>query len=127
MKANNGKDRKDLYTDNWDGAEYKGPFPASCLFYHKYTDVTLSDAQRCCSWSIIGWLGVEHFDRVRGFPTLGFDGVTEVPVLCREPCQRALSHPCNQLPGFAGGACFRILVVRGPVGMRGRARGSGKW
>ena len=25
MKANNGKERKDLYTDNWDGAEYKGP------------------------------------------------------------------------------------------------------
>jgi len=22
--ANNGKDRKDLYTDNWDGSEYKG-------------------------------------------------------------------------------------------------------
>lgn len=25
--ANNGKERKDLYTDNWDGSEYKGsPF-----------------------------------------------------------------------------------------------------
>ena len=25
--ANNGKDRKDLYTENWDGSEYKGsPF-----------------------------------------------------------------------------------------------------
>uniref|UniRef100_A0A7R9T639 Uncharacterized protein n=1 Tax=Ostreococcus sp. 'lucimarinus' TaxID=242159 RepID=A0A7R9T639_9CHLO len=23
-RANNGKDRKDLYTDNWDGSEYKG-------------------------------------------------------------------------------------------------------
>lgn len=22
--ANNGKERKDLYTDNWDGSEYKG-------------------------------------------------------------------------------------------------------
>jgi hypothetical protein len=22
--ANNGVDRKDLYTDNWDGSEYKG-------------------------------------------------------------------------------------------------------
>ena len=22
--ANNGKDRKDLYTDNWEGSEYKG-------------------------------------------------------------------------------------------------------
>ena len=24
LKANNGRDRKDLYTDNWDGSEYKG-------------------------------------------------------------------------------------------------------
>lgn len=25
--ANNGRERKDLYTDNWDGSEYKGsPF-----------------------------------------------------------------------------------------------------
>lgn len=24
LEANNGKDRKDLYTDNWDGSEYKG-------------------------------------------------------------------------------------------------------
>ena len=24
LKANNGVDRKDLYTDNWDGSEYKG-------------------------------------------------------------------------------------------------------
>ena len=23
-QANNGKDRKDLYTDNWDGDKYKG-------------------------------------------------------------------------------------------------------
>ncbi|CEF98078.1 unnamed product [Ostreococcus tauri] len=23
-RANNGKDRKDLYTENWDGSEYKG-------------------------------------------------------------------------------------------------------
>ncbi len=27
LQANNGKERKDLYTDNWDGSEYKGsPF-----------------------------------------------------------------------------------------------------
>ena len=24
LEANNGKDRKDLYTDNWDGDKYKG-------------------------------------------------------------------------------------------------------
>eukprot|EP00242_Pyramimonas_sp_CCMP2087_P010082 CAMPEP_0198206712 /NCGR_PEP_ID=MMETSP1445-20131203/10248_1 /TAXON_ID=36898 /ORGANISM="Pyramimonas sp., Strain CCMP2087" /LENGTH=138 /DNA_ID=CAMNT_0043879501 /DNA_START=56 /DNA_END=472 /DNA_ORIENTATION=- len=24
VKANNGRERKDLYTDNWDGDEYKG-------------------------------------------------------------------------------------------------------
>ncbi|GLC34983.1 hypothetical protein PLESTB_001185500 [Pleodorina starrii] len=24
LVANNGKERKDLYTDNWDGSEYKG-------------------------------------------------------------------------------------------------------
>ena len=24
LAANNGKERKDLYTDNWDGSEYKG-------------------------------------------------------------------------------------------------------
>ncbi len=24
LKANNGVDRKDLYTDNWDGSEYRG-------------------------------------------------------------------------------------------------------
>lgn len=24
LEANNGRERKDLYTDNWDGAEYKG-------------------------------------------------------------------------------------------------------
>jgi hypothetical protein len=24
LVANKGKDRKDLYTDNWDGSEYKG-------------------------------------------------------------------------------------------------------
>lgn len=27
LAANKGQDRKDLYTDNWDGSEYKGsPF-----------------------------------------------------------------------------------------------------
>lgn len=24
LEANNGKERKDLYTDNWDGDQYKG-------------------------------------------------------------------------------------------------------
>lgn len=28
--ANNGKERKDLYTDNWDGDVYKGRLPSNC-------------------------------------------------------------------------------------------------
>ncbi|PNH05025.1 hypothetical protein TSOC_008762 [Tetrabaena socialis] len=51
LAANNGKERKDLYTDNWDGSEYKGsPFniltlvgalfvltPVAGLFFAFYT------------------------------------------------------------------------------------------
>ena len=47
-----------------------------------------------------------------------FDGERSyVTAACREPCERPVSDPCNQLPGAIGWFGIRLLVLWNPVGL----------
>jgi hypothetical protein len=50
-QANNGKERKDLYSDNWDGDKYKGAPLRRCAPSARTLALSVRSFRACCAGS----------------------------------------------------------------------------